>query len=220
MVQTALSLAADPSSIEILAYLDADDRTAAEYREECITDGVGWVIGPRKPVPTALDWLAHQARGDILMACADDILFRTRHWDKRVKAAFADVPDGMLVAFTNDGRDRHKCEHFFTTRRWVDAVGYFMPDCLEHFAGDAWVEDIAVRVGRLRYLRDVVTEHRHFKYGKAEFDETYRRTRVENMAGRDTERLNAGEAERKAAAERVRAVIGMERTEAHAASAA
>lgn len=191
MVQTALSLAADPSSIEILAYVDADDPTFPQYQEECITDGVGWVVGPRKPVPTALDWLASQALGQILMAGSDDILFRTRHWDKKVKAAFAAVPDGMLVAYTNDGRAREKCEHFFTTKRWVEAVGYFMPDCLEHFAGDTWVEDIAKRVGRLVFLREVVTEHVHFKYGKAAKDATYQRTRADNMAGRDTEKLNA-----------------------------
>lgn len=210
MTEGALAFAADRASVEILVHLDADANELEEYRDWCLSKEIVWVVAQRAPVPTLMNNLASMARGRILMAASDDIAFRTRHWDKKVKAVFAEHPDDFLVAYTNDGRGREKCEHFFTTRRWVDTVGYFMPDGLEHFAGDAWVEDIAKRAGRLRYLHDVVTEHKHFKYGKAEFDETYRRTRGasvdskgDSMAQRDTYRLTARTKEREMAAEKI-----------------
>jgi hypothetical protein len=60
------------------------------------------------------------------------------------------------------------------------------------------------------YLHDVVTEHRHFKYGKADFDATYARTRGasvdsrgESMAQRDSKRMVARTKEREMAAEKV-----------------
>jgi hypothetical protein len=209
MTEGALALAADRKSVEILVHLDADAGELSEYQDWCLSKEIVWTVGPRASVPSLMNSLAGMARGHILMAASDDIAFRTRHWDKKVKAAFEDRPDGFLVAYTNDGRGRQKCEHFFTTRRWMETVGYFMPDGLEHFAGDAWVEDIARRVGRLLYLPEVITEHRHFKYGKADFDATYQRTRVPDasgvpMAQRDTLVMTARTKEREMAAEKIR----------------
>lgn len=216
MTEGCLALAAHRASIEIIVHIDDDDPTAAEYREWCLSDEIVWTMGKRKPVPNLMDQLASMARGNIIMAGSDDIAFRTRGWDKKVKAAFEARPDGFLVAYTNDGRGRQKCEHFFTTKRWVETVGYFMPDGLEHFAGDAWVEDIARRVGRLLYLPDVITEHRHFKYGKADFDATYQRTRLDNMAGRDTHVMVARTKEREMAAEKIKEAMAAKVSDAPA----
>ena len=125
----------------------------------------------------AIKALHPMALGEILFCGSDDILFRTQGWDSHVREAFASVPDQLLVAYADNGMGRQKCEHFFTTRRWVEVVGYLNWPEFRHFYVDQWVEDLASRTGRLRHLRQVVVERLHLKYGKTADDETYRLVR-------------------------------------------
>lgn len=115
--------------------------------------------------------------GDIFFCGSDDSLFRTRGWDIFVEEAFRQAPDDLLVAYANNGLGREKCEQFFTTRRWIETVGWLMRREYEHFCCDQDVEALASAVGRLHFLREVTVEHMHVKYGKAEMDDTYRKVR-------------------------------------------
>jgi hypothetical protein len=190
MLESALNYASGGVKLEILAAVDDDDPCVAEYdRMSLVFPMLTVLVGKRKSNPALMNELAAIAKGDLMMAAADDIVFRTPHWDRIVVRAFAQHPDGMLVAYTNDGRDRGKCEHFFVSRAWVQAVGCFMWPEFEHFCADEFVERLGQRVGRTRYLRELVTEHLHFKYGKAARDETYASKRRENVSGRDNQRL-------------------------------
>lgn len=190
MVQSALNYASGETAIEVLAAVDDDDECVADYaRLVEVYPVVNVIVGKRRSNPALMNELARAANGEILMAAADDIIFRTPRWDLPVRKAFANYSDGMLVAYTNNGQGRDKCEHFFVSRAWVGAVGCFMWPEFEHFCADEFVERIGQRVGRTLFLRELVTEHMHFKYGKAEKDETYASKRRENMSARDNERL-------------------------------
>lgn len=205
MVASALETADNPKRVHVRLGLDRDDPEFNGYLLEFPSSRLTVHVNeaPGTSVPALMNWLASESSSELLMAASDDIIFRTRGWDAVVERAFAAVPDRLLVAYTNDGRDRDKCEHFFVSSQWVRVVGYFMRSEFRHFSADEWVDDIARRVGRSLYLRDVVTEHMHAKYGKAPNDETYRAKR--RHAWTDQDRLDyirfAGE--RIAAAERV-----------------
>lgn len=190
MIDSALATAAQPGMIEFLVYVDVDDPCTAEYRALWERYPMVFVIvGPQNSVPALLDELADFARGDLLMAASDDIAFRTNGWDDIARQAFEQYADRILVAYTNDGRDRDKVEHFLVSREWCEAVGCFMYPGFEHFCGDEFVERIGKAVGRTQFLRNLVTEHLHYKYGKADKDETYAAKRRENVSGRDQARL-------------------------------
>jgi hypothetical protein len=191
MLSSAIGMAEVPSDVVIDLHVDADDPTLEAYREIAISNVRLMISEVKRPVPQIFNAAASRAEGNILMLCADDLIFRTRGWDRKVLEAFAKYPDGLALFYTNDGRDRDKAEHWFVSRRWVEIVGFFSwaGDCgglgpFEHFCADTVGELVAHKVGRKFFLRDVVTEHMHAKYGKAENDATYREKRERGGDGR------------------------------------
>ena len=210
MAKSAITNAAAPARVVVHLVVDRDDPELARYAEPLPRQVVLTVNEhPGKSAPALTNELAMESRGDIVFAGSDDILFRTPGWDELLDGAFDQHPDGMLVAYTNDGRDRGKCEHFAVSRRWIQAVGCFMFPGFEHFCGDELVERIGREVDRALYLRELVTEHLHFKYGKAPKDETYAMKRREDVSQRDQARLAAMGEFILAAARRVRLGMGV-----------
>lgn len=209
MAKSAIAHAARPERVRILLLVDQDDEALPEYLALNLPGVVVIENAERTGCPGLLNILAlKHSKADLLMAGADDIVFRTTGWDSAVDLAFEAVPDQLVVVYTNDGRDRDKCEHFIVSRRWVEIVGCFMWPGFEHFSGDGWVEDVAKRVDRLHFLRHVVTEHMHFKFGKAEKDALYASKRTADDKGRsvsdrDMDRMRETEGIRIAAAERL-----------------
>jgi hypothetical protein len=215
MVESAMSLASFPEGVYVHLAVDADDSAKSEYERTLPPRCTLHVNREPLSVPGLMDWLAKEVPADILMAASDDILIRTRGWDEKVRAAFAAVPDRILLAYTNDGRDRDKVEHFFVSREWVEATGYFMYPDFEHFCGDEWNEHIGRALGRAVFLRDVVTEHMHCKYGKSVSDETYKMKRRAaadgtSMSQRDVSRMRALMPEVERIATRVRERIAIQ----------
>lgn len=230
MVQSALLLAEHPEAVTFRARVDEDDPELPFYRRMAAgTEEFGYRkesqialhVGPRIPVPQLTAELAKACESELMMlGCSDDILWRTPGWDDQTRAQFAKYPDGLLVAATDDadGRSYRKCQHFFTTRRWLDVVGFGGWSELEHFGLDHWHERVAVKAGRMLYL-DVVAEHMHMKHRyrdgrpKSQNDETYRAKRRPSPDGsspsdRDMARLTAGEKSMNEQAARVRAAMG------------
>ena len=221
MVTSALSLAAKPEAILVRARVDEDDPELHGYRVfEQQTPQVHLHVGPRITVPQLTAEMARACTSDLIMlGCSDDILFRTERWDERVREVFAKYPEGLLVAATDDadGRPYRKCQHFFTTRRWLEVVGFEGWTELEHFGIDHWHERVAQKAGHMVYL-DVVAEHMHMKHRKADGtpkgakDETYLAKRRPAADGsspskRDEAKLSAGEGLMNQQAARVRAAI-------------
>lgn len=198
MVESALTLAADPAHVRIHLILDLDEPRFEEYVHAAELGQVALHVSREKrSVPALLEWVVKSApMADIVMCGADDVLFRTQDWDDKVRGALGRYPDGLAVGYPNDGRDREKLEFWAVSRAWIETVGYFAWPDYEHFSADEHVERIAQRCGRLMWMKDVVTEHMHFKYGKAQRDATYAAKRGvgpdgKSMSERDAARLEA-----------------------------
>lgn len=158
----------DPACQEYRWLADRENRVHWYFLDGC----TGYAAG--------IEALRRLATGEIFFCGSDDSLFRTPGWDKKVEFVFNAVPDRLLVAYANNGLEREKCEQFFTSRRWVETVGWLMRREYEHFCCDQDVEAIARGAGRLHFLREVTVEHMHKKYGKAPDDATYRRVRQDD----------------------------------------
>lgn len=209
MVLSAHDLAASPARVNFIVLVDADDPRVAEYVNSARVWTTVLVNRENRSAPALYNELAcRHAGGELVVAASDDVVFRTRGWDLELDRFRAQFPDGLAVDYFDDGRNRDKCEHFVASRAWIDAVGYFMWPQYEHFCADTHVGEIARQAGRLRYLRGVVLEHCHFKYGKAAKDETYLAKRRDAMHLRDEALFAWFAGERQAAATRVLAAIG------------
>jgi hypothetical protein len=116
--------------------------------------------------------MAAMATGEIIMQGSDDFLWRTPGWDRIFHEKAEKHP--IACFFFNDGRPEDKMDSCIpvVTRKFYEIAGYF-PSYFFHFYGDTWVADIANMAGCLRYVPEVVIEHMHPKFRKAQSDETY-----------------------------------------------
>ena len=175
------------SEVELVFYVD-DDAPGSIPDEPRLWSGVTVVTGPRIVLSDMWNKCMEQASADILMVCADDIVFRTKGWDEAVTGEFRRYPDKILLAYGDDLIHGEKLSsHGFVHRNWTDAVGYITPPWFSSDYGDAWLYEVAGMIGRRRFLPGVITEHLHPSVGKGEWDESHRerleRGRRDNVAG-------------------------------------
>jgi hypothetical protein len=166
--------------VEVLTYVDDDDPEKDKYQSPSI-------LGPRINLSAAHYALEKIAKNYYLLMAADDIIFKTKGWDEKMKNAMPE--DGIGVVFTNDGW-KNSPNHCLYTKRLSELVGCIYPLEFEHFGMDTYFTDCMKGVGRFIHLPEILIEHHHFRNGKADQDDTYRYPR-DNMANqRDTQRLN------------------------------
>lgn len=114
----------------------------------------------------------------------DDHCPRTVGWDAAYLEALRELGTGIVY-----GNDLLQGERIPTqvamTSDIVRALGYMAPPTLTHLYVDNFWKDLGQRAGCLRYLPDVVVEHRHPFAGKADMDAGYVRVNSASMYERD-----------------------------------
>lgn len=174
MIDSILATAHFPEQIEVVVYVDDDDRSYDGIDHPAIV--TKWVSGPRSYdglVNLSIMWnLCYAASsGDIVMHCGDDIIFRTPGWDAVVRSAFESAEDKILFAFGDDGYQTglNFGTHGFIHRKWVETVGYFVPPYFVSDYNDVFLNDVAKLIDRHLEI-PILTEHMHWCAGKAEID--------------------------------------------------
>lgn len=172
------------TEIEFIFYVDRDDPRKLEV-ENAIGAGGGKILnGGDERIVLSQMWnrCAAVASHDVMMHCGDDIVFRSDGWDERVLETFEQFPDRIVFVHGRDGyQDANLGTHGFLHRRWVDAVGYFVPPYFSSDYNDLWLTEVAHELGRRVYLRDVYTEHMHPVVGKGEWDQTHQERLVRHQ---------------------------------------
>ncbi len=164
--------------VEFVFYIDDDD-VATEAAVAGIFAARGGLVqpllGPRIVLSRMWNECAGVAQADVMMHCGDDIVFRTPRWDDLVLEAFDRFDDRIVFVHGNDLLQRGNLgTHGFLHRRWVEAVGYFVPPYFASDYNDTWLTEVADMIGRRVYLPELVTEHMHPLAGKGEWDLTHR----------------------------------------------
>lgn len=104
---------------------------------------------------------------------ADDAVPITKHWDRKLIEAAGN--DGIACCFdginNGTGLGSSPCigGDFVRRNGWIIYPG------LARIYGDNILFESAEKLGRLKYLPDVVVEHWHFSTGKSPMDETYKK---------------------------------------------
>lgn len=127
---------------------------------------------------------------------SDDCVPRTKYWDKKLEEACGDwyfaypnekLPDLRPNHPLYESVQRYKrprwngqqtdvvnCNFPMVGGKLVRELGGFMPIGLQHFETDVWWQRVAVALGVNRYQPQIILEHMHKDFGKAEDDDTYR----------------------------------------------
>ena len=182
-------LATTEDAPHIIFYIDEDDQVSINRASEMMENDqkVGYVLGPRITLSECWNKCAKAATGDILMFAGDDIVFKTKGWDRMVINTFESHPDKYIFVHGDDGHWGNQFgTHGFIHRKWYETVGYLLPPYFVSDYGDTWINDMSNLLRRRVYL-NFVTEHLHPAWGKAEMDQTHRerleRGEKANVAG-------------------------------------
>jgi hypothetical protein len=167
--------AENPNQIEILVYLDEDDSTTSELAYLDIAN-LKFFRGPRVWMSHAQNFLYCQSKGQILMACADDFVFRTTSWDTIILGEFFKHHDPIRLIYCNDlGIHAGKIPtHFFLHKQIPEILGTWVMQGRASL-WDLWAYDVLRSISRVDYLPDIVIEHLNFRQSNSKevkFDRT------------------------------------------------
>lgn len=167
MLERALHSIWDMSSsedaVEVLLRCDEDDKETIDYLEgiKSQNPNLQVLIGPRKDgyksTPSFYNDMAAVAKGNLLMVCNDDVVFRTKNWDRIVEDVAAHYGDGIFDIGVNSVLNPQGFVFSIISRRWVEIVGYFYDARL--LFSDRILKDASDAFGRSTYVPEVIVEH-------------------------------------------------------------
>src|SRR5581483_2349361 len=107
--------------------IDADDHTSLAFRFECLY--LQQVVVPPGLPMGALNMAGYGAStGRYLMLLNDDVVARTRYWDRRVLSCLRRYPDGIVLVHTNDRLfGEQLCTFPIVSRRYCEIAGGICP---------------------------------------------------------------------------------------------
>lgn len=175
MWDSALDTAYEPEKLELVLYIDYDDRDTIDFVTSNIQQSV--IIISDKHNPQIYSNLHNicctKSNADVIFSCADDLIFRSKDWDRIILEKFNTVNDKIAFLFGNDGHWGSKFgTHGFFHKNWFNTLGYLSPPLFTVDYSDNYINDIAKAIDRSFYMENIFIEHMHWTFGKMEFDQT------------------------------------------------
>lgn len=176
---SVLDTALDCANIELIFYIDKDDKDSKEKYQDLKLRYEGQifaVVGERDRILSKMWNRCHEiATGEILHHCGDDIVFASTNWDFHVRQAFEECPDRILFVYGKDGVQNERLgTHGFIHQNWVKTVGYFVPPYFSCWYNDTWLTNVSKRIDRARYIPEIYTRHIRSVRQGAVNDDTYK----------------------------------------------
>lgn len=175
---------AQPDKLSIIFGVDGDDHEAEDEVTKIIksqlsiktschifTDDLNLGFG------TSKRWnvLYHSAcPADIYGFGSNDVVFKTKGWDDILREVFSKLPDQIGMAYANDSvHGKTLATHPFVMRKWVQTLGYIVPEWMYHYYVDNFIHSVAMTIKRCQYMPNFVVEHCHPCVNKAPVDAVY-----------------------------------------------
>lgn len=166
-----LAKAHNGDAIEHIFAIDSDDELSMNgltLSRHVVVEAGG---GPVR----AWNAAAEASHGQVLIQLSDD-WEPPMHWDKLILERIGDTPKSAVLQISDGHRaDDLICMAILTRARYLDQRYLFHPDFFSMYS-DNWFSECAHRDGVVIDARDVVFEHLHPVFGRAEVDEVYARS--------------------------------------------
>jgi hypothetical protein len=183
MLDSVFATASRPSHLEVVLYIDGDDRPSHEINHPNLQ--IIKVIGPRAKMGAMTRACYAASRGRYTMLANDDLVFRTPGWDRVIVERFLVWADRVALVWGNDlFRGARLPTHPFLSRTTCELMGGICPEAYRRDYIDTHIYDIFCALDRLGhdrrvFLPDLIFEHTHVENGKAEADRTSIKLRKE-----------------------------------------
>lgn len=191
LINSIITTVSDINNVELLFGVDEDDPTretaykiAAAVPFVKIVDikNEGKFIG----INNIWNMLYPHTTANILGYIGDDMIFRTKNWDKQVIEEFtgSNLPkDKIKLVHCDDGfHGPRLCVNAFIHREYTNQVGYFCRGEFPINYSDSWFMNVFGAVHRIKYLPDVYIEHNHWILNKRAKDKVADRMLADNTS--------------------------------------
>ena len=164
----------DHKNIEIVFGIDEDDTAsfvkANELAKICKIQISPKILEPWSDGGVNLASYWNQcytaSKYDIVGYFGDDVIFRTKDWDKQIIHLLKDYTRMIAPNTVHQPLIRRRgvfsgiaADLFFTHKRVHNLFGYYLHESLKRYCTDMVLEFIYKRSGRFCYREDIVTEH-------------------------------------------------------------
>ena len=178
MYESLHNTSSNINNIEVLLYIDKDDTQSIKFIENNssrFTIPVKHIIGPRVSLGVACNELFKICTGELVMAGADDIVFKTKNWDEIIEKKFNTISDQICLFAVNDLYQNPStlATHPIISKKALDIFGHFLPPEIDCNYGDEWLTYIFKGANRYYPMPDIIVEHMHWLVGKGDRDSTY-----------------------------------------------
>jgi len=164
MLESVRATAKYPERLEIILVVDDDEPNIS--LTSLLNLNIRIATGPTGRTMGALNNDGYRAsRGDYVMLLNDDVIVRTRGWDRIVYRCLRRFSDRIVLVHVNDTLMRdYLCTFPILSRAYCDLIGEICPTQYERYRIDDHIEDVFnmlahLGVRRSVYLPDVVFEH-------------------------------------------------------------
>lgn len=164
--------------VEAVLYADEDDTPTQRVIHDALP--IVKLIRPAKQTMGWMNQTCYEAsRGRYVMLMNDDVVFRSRDWDRRVVASFAKFPDEIALVYGNDLYQRQALPTMpILSRVCCDLLEGVCPRSYRNTYIDLHIFDLFKKLAKLGHRRivyqdDLIFEHLHHETGKAALDATY-----------------------------------------------
>ena len=175
LMESAFNLADKPDRIKFRLYVDSDDYETMDHLTKINQDQFTAVIDKHgvRHLSDTYNVLFHYSDDDVMVQLGDDTVMRTKGWDTLIENAFLEYDDRLVLIYGRDEIHNEKfAAHYSLHRNWIETVGYASPPYFSADWSDTWTFEIAKKLGRTKFINDLIIEHLHWTQGKSEIDET------------------------------------------------
>lgn len=178
------------ANTRIRVVVDDNDPCAAQYREVSLEGrGADVSVRPSRSMVEALNLQAvasvNPGLGNhVIGFMGDDHRPRTVGWDLAYLEALGGLGTGIVYG-DDMLQGRRLPTQCAMTADIVQTLGYMAPPTLTHMYVDNFWLSLGEQAQCIRYLPDVVVEHRHPTAGKAQWDDGYLRVNHPGMYAKD-----------------------------------
>lgn len=163
-VESIWNMSSSMDVVEIVFRVDEDDQKTIDYLNELNhLPNVRVLVGLRKSgyrsSSSFFNEMAAVSKGNLLMCCNDDAIFKTKDWDKIIEDVSVYYHDGIFNIGVDTVIDIEDFAFSIVSKRWVEIVGYLHDPHLSGVGADWFLKRISDNLGRSIYLPEVVIEH-------------------------------------------------------------